>query len=55
MNIDIILKRNRNMLFEKKYYDKFKTCDVDDIYQFDVNNQFIANFFKNLHNRANEL
>ena len=42
------------MLFEKKYYNRFEICDIDDIYQFDVNNQFIANFIKNFNNRTNE-
>ena len=46
MSIDIILKRDRSMLFEKESYNKFKVCHIDNIYQFSVNNQFIVNFFK---------
>ena len=38
ININIILKRNRSILFEKEYYSKFKIYDIDNIYQCNVNN-----------------
>ena len=33
------------MLFEKEYYDRFEICNINNIHQFNINNQFIANFF----------
>ena len=32
MNINIILKRDRSMFFEKEYYDQFEICNVDNIH-----------------------
>ena len=43
------------MFFEKEYYDKLKIYNADNIYQFNINNQFIANLFKNLNNWVNKL
>ena len=34
------------MLFEKEYDNKLKIYNINDIHQFNVNNQFIAIFFK---------